>query len=54
MIVAVIIGLTMIAGGIVASVWSYNAAEGGGPYIVFFGLQIAGVFVIARALTSDA
>ena len=46
----VIIGLAMIVGGIGVSVWSYNAAEGGGTYIVLWGLPIAGAFMVVRAL----
>jgi hypothetical protein len=46
-----LLGIALMAGGIIASVWSYNTAasgSGGGRYFVFYGAVIWGLYYLIK------
>lgn len=48
--IQIIIGLAMIIGGIGVSVWSYNSADAGESYRIFWGIPVAGVLTVGWAI----
>ena len=52
--VQIVVGLVMVVGGIGVSIWSYNSADAGDTYRIFWGLPVVGVLTIGWALYKAA
>lgn len=49
---AMLVGLLMFVGGIVAAAWSASAAADGGHYVIFVGLIVVGLFRFVQGAMS--